>query len=264
MKEESKSMRMPVLFIGHGSPMNAIEDNEFTRALSSLGDRLEKPKAVLCVSAHWLTDGTLVTSSAHPKMIYDMYGFPEELYRVQYPAKGSIEVATLVTKVCENPKISFDDGEWGLDHGTWSVLKYLFPDADVPVLQLSLDMSKGPDFHFDLGKRLRVLRDSGVMIIGSGNVTHNLRAISRDRDEKPFIWAAEFDEWFKTKLIARDFKSIIHDYNKTPAGAKSVPAVDHWLPIHYVLGASAPDDDLVFEYEGMQNGSLSMRTFRFG
>ncbi|MBC7420951.1 MAG: 4,5-DOPA dioxygenase extradiol [Bdellovibrio sp.] len=255
---------MPVLFIGHGSPMNAIQDNAFTQTLKKMGGELEKPRAVLCVSAHWMTEGTFVTSSEHPKMIYDMYGFPEELYKVKYAASGSLKIAEEVQSKSQQPPIHLDEGKWGLDHGSWSVLKYLFPFADIPVLQLSLDMTKAPEYHFEIGKKIQALRESGVLIIGSGNVVHNLQNMSWNEKEKPFDWAVEYDEWIKQKLIDQDYAALMKDYNKTKVGQMSVPTLDHYLPMAYVLGAAAKNDKLKFEYEGMQNGSISMRAFRLG
>jgi 4,5-DOPA dioxygenase extradiol len=259
---------MPVLFFGHGSPMNAIQDNAFTRTLTEVGKNLPKPKAILCISAHWTTQGTLVTSSDKPRMIYDMYGFPEELYKIKYDAAGDPKLAQRIQSNLNAKEkkldLQFDEGVWGLDHGTWSILKYLFPVANIPVLQLSLNMMKGPDYHLEIGKLLQFLRESGVLIIGSGNIAHNLRNISWDENEPSYDWAVEFDEWFKEKLIQRDFNALANDYNKTKAGQLSVPTLEHYLPIHYILGAAKANDELKFEFEGMQNASISMRSFRFG
>ncbi len=255
---------MPVLFFGHGSPMNAIQNNAFTRTLTQIGLDLPRPKAILCVSAHWTTQGTFITSSEKPRMIYDMYGFPEELYKIKYEAAGDLKLAKNIQSSFSEPKISLDYEKWGLDHGSWGILKFLYPKADIPVLQLSIDMTKSPQHHFEIGQQLQALRNSGVLILGSGNVTHNLRNISHEENETPFDWAVEFDEWFKEKLLDRDFYSINKNYNKSKAGQMSVPTLDHYLPIQYILGASHKSDELKFEYEGMQNGSISMRAFRFG
>ncbi len=255
---------MPVLFIGHGSPMNAIQDNAFTQALKKIGAGLEKPRTILCVSAHWLTEKTFVTSSEHPKMIYDMYGFPEALYKINYAAPGNLKIAQEIQNQFDQPLVRLDGQKWGFDHGSWSILKFLFPLANIPVLQLSLDMTKPPQYHFEIGQKLKSLRESGVLIIGSGNVVHNLRNISSNENEEAFCWAVEFDEWIKQKLVDRDYSPLMNDYNKSKVGQLSVPTLDHYLPMAYVLGASSKNDELKFEYEGMQNGSISMRCFRFG
>ncbi len=255
---------LPVLFIGHGSPMNAIETNAFTQALARLGTSLPRPRAVLCISAHWLTEGTWVTHMAQPRTIHDFYGFPKDLFDVQYPAPGSSEVAEIIRAEILNPSISLDDANWGLDHGTWAVLKHLYPMADVPVLQLSIDARQPPEFHHRLGQQLKVLRDRGVLIVGSGNVVHNLRRVDMDPDAKAFDWAVEFDEWVKGRLLVRDHAALVTDFLKTKAGQMSVPTLDHYLPLLYVLGATENGEALQFEYESMQHASISMRSFQIG
>lgn len=258
------SQRMPVLFIGHGSPMNAIDTNAYTKTLTVLGRNLPKPKAILMVSAHWMTEGTYITEMKNPKTIHDFYGFPQKLFDVQYPAPGSPEIAKLIQETVLNPKIHGDKEMWGLDHGTWSVLRHMYPDADIPVMQLSVYMAQPPEYHVKLGQQLSILRDQGVLILGSGNLVHNLRQIKWEPNAQPFDWAAEFDAWLKEKLIDRDFKAVQNDFHKTKAGQLSVPTLDHYLPMHYILGASDNRDELKFEYEEMQNGSISMRSFRLG
>jgi 4,5-DOPA dioxygenase extradiol len=258
------SERMPVLFIGHGSPMNAIENNEYTRKLSALGKSLPKPTAILVVSAHWMTEGSWITEMAHPKTIHDFHGFPQALFDVQYPAPGSPEIAKLIQDMTTQPKIHGDHEMWGLDHGTWSVLRHMYPNADIPVLQLSLYMSESPEYHVSLGKQLSQLRDKGVLILGSGNLVHNLRKIRWEPNAKPFEWAVEYDEWLKTKLVDRDFSAVLNDFNLTTAGKLSVPTLDHYYPLHYILGAANDRDELKFEFEEIQNGSISMRSFRLG
>lgn len=258
-----KIEKMPVLFLAHGSPMNAIATNSYTHAMNKLGQNLPKPKAILCISAHWHTSGTWVTSMNDPKTIHDFYGFPDELFQVQYPAKGSPEVAKEIKKIVTDPEVSFDDAEWGLDHGTWSVLRHLYPQADVPVLQLSLDLSKPPEYHFKIGEQLKDLRSKGILIIGSGNIVHNLRKIKWEEDAPAFDWAIEFDGWIKNKLLARDYESLIHNFKLSEAGKLSVPTPDHYYPLLYIIGAASNEDVLKFEYEEMQNGSISMLSFSF-
>lgn len=255
---------MPTLFIGHGSPMNAIEQNEFTKTISNLGKSLPTPKAILMISAHWMTKKTLISGVDKPKTIHDFYGFPQHLYTIQYPAPGSPQKANEIIKSIKDPKLHLDLEEWGLDHGTWSVLNHLYPKAHIPVFQLSLDMTKPMEFHFDLGKKLNYLREQGVMIMGSGNIVHNLRQIKWDSNANVYDWAIEFDEWVKTKLVKRDFKSLMNDPLKFQAGKLSVPTLDHYLPLLYVLGASNQKDQLNFDFEGYQNASISMRCVRFG
>lgn len=256
---------LPSLFVGHGSPMNAIDDNDWTRAMLAWGKRLPKPEAILCISAHWLTEGTFITSAGQPRMIYDMVGFPPELYQVQYPAPGN---PFLAKKIHDRfPLVQLDNqskqGLWGLDHGAWSVLKFLFPAADIPVLQLSIDFTQNASFHFELGKTLAVLRREGVMIIGSGNIVHNLRAISMNPQETPFAWAKTFDDWFAGKLQANDIEPLLHEYNATDAGRKSVPTPDHYFPALYIAGTRLAQDNLHTVYDTIQHGSLAMRSFMF-
>lgn len=256
--------RMPVLFIGHGSPMNAIEINEFTECLQKLGKRIPTPKAILCISAHWLTEGTWVTHMPHPKTIHDFYGFPQALFDVDYPAPGSPEVAELVSATIEKPAVHPDDETWGLDHGTWSVLRHLYPKADIPVVQLSIYFEQSGEYHYRVGQQLKSLRDQGILIVGSGNVVHNLPKIAWGKDPKPYPWAIEFDAWIKEKLIARDFQALTTQYIHSEAGQLSVPTPDHYYPLLYTLGAVNDEDKLSFLYEGIQNSSISMRTLSFG
>ncbi len=260
----SATGRMPLLFIGHGSPMNAIADNDYTQALNRLGKELPRPQAILVISAHWLTKGTFVTEATKPKTIHDFYGFPQTLFDIQYPAPGSPEISRLVHEVTEQPKVQGDKGAWGLDHGAWSVLRHMYPDATIPVLQLSLDLSQPPEYHVNLGKQLAPLRDRGVLILGSGNLVHNLRQIRWAPDAEPYDWANEFDEWLKQKLAAGDFAAVLYDFYSTSAGKLSIPTLDHYYPLHYILGAAHAHDQLEFQYEGLQNGSISMRSFQLG
>lgn len=259
MKPDS---RLPVLFLGHGSPMNAVADNDYTRALAALGARLPRPRAILCVSAHWLTRGSLVTAMAKPRTIHDFGGFPEELYRVSYPAPGDPALAKRVRELLGTG--AGLDESWGLDHGSWSVLRHLYPRADVPVVQLGLDAGATARGHFELGEKLRPLRSEGVLILGSGNVVHNLRRVLFDDDAPAEAWAGEFEAWTKARLAARDFPALLGDLSAAPSARLAVPMRDHFDPLLYVLGASDADDALSVEYEGIQNGSISMLSVGFG
>lgn len=262
--QKKRAKALPVLFVGHGSPMNAIADNAFTRTLNSLGHKMERPEAILCISAHWMTEGTWITHMDKPKTIHDFYGFPQALFDIQYPAAGRPDIAAAIQKEIATPHIHLDHEAWGLDHGTWSVLKHMYPNADVPVMQLSLNMHQPPEYHVKLGQELAKLREKGVLILGSGNIVHNLRKIKWENNATPYEWALEFDQWFKQKLIGRDFKALQDDFLKAEAGKLSVPTMDHYYPLLYILGASSPKDELNFEYEELQNGSISMQSFSFG
>jgi len=262
-KKEIATGRMPVLFVGHGSPMNAIQKNPFSEMLNGLAEKIQKPRAILMVSAHWMSEGTWVLGMDKPKTIHDFYGFPQELFDVQYPAPGSPETAKLIESTVVDPRVHQDLDEWGLDHGTWSVLRHMYPQADIPVIQMSLNMARSPEYHFNIGQQLSKLRDQGVLIIGSGNLIHNLRRIDWNTHAKPYDWAVEFDAWLKTKLEARDHSALIKDFHKTEAGKLSIPTMDHFLPLHYILGAADAKDDLRFEFEELHNASISMRTMGF-
>jgi 4,5-DOPA dioxygenase extradiol len=257
------TQRMPVLFIGHGSPMNAVENNDFTRMLNRLGEKIQKPKAILMVSAHWTTEGTWVLGMDKPKTIHDFYGFPQQLFDIQYPALGSPETAAFIQNTIIEPRVNTDLEMWGFDHGTWSVLRHMYPMVDVPITQMSIYMARSPEYHFNIGQQLSKLRDLGVLIIGSGNLVHNLRQLDWNTHAKPHDWALEFDEWTKKKLEARDFSALIKDYHQTEAGKLSIPTMDHYFPLHYILGAADSKDELRFEFEEVQNASISMRTFGF-
>ena len=252
---------MPVLFIGHGSPMNAIEDNEYSRGWSEIGKKILRPKAILCVSAHWQTCGTKVTAMAMPETIHDFGGFPEELFKAQYPAPGSPEFAKETAALVKKVKVELDN-EWGLDHGCWSVLKPMFPDADIPTFQLSLDYMQPPQFHYELAKELQELRKKGVLIIGSGNIVHNLGMMQWS--EKAFDWAIEFDEKIKSLIVADDFQSVV-DYHKLGKAAQlSIPTNEHYLPLLYSLALKGNKESLSFFNEKTTMGSVSMRSLRIG
>lgn len=248
---------MPVLFVGHGNPMNALLDNAYTRVLARLGKTIPRPKAVLCVSAHWMTEGTWATHMAKPKTIHDFYGFPEELSAVRYPAPGSPELAELT-------RAELDDEMWGLDHGCWAVLKHMYPKADVPVVQLSLNIEQPSEYHYELGRRLRALRERGILLLGSGNIVHNLRLMKWESGAAPYPWALEFDAWVAERLRARDDRALLADPHSLPGGLESVPTPEHWYPFLWTLGASDEADTAVFEHEGVDNASISMRCVSFG
>lgn len=256
--------KMPVVFVGHGSPMNAIEDNPFTESLAKLASDIAVPKAILVVSAHWLSRGTWVTRVERPRTIHDFRGFPQELFEVQYPAPGDPELAKYIQTLSSTPQIHGDDGGWGLDHGTWAVLRKMYPAANIPVLQLSIDMTEPPAYHFEMGRIIKSLRERGVLIVGSGNIVHNLRAADWNKPLQGFDWALEFDQWTKQKLEDRDFSALTNDFMKTQAGQLSVPTPDHYYPLLYVLGAADEKEKLGFQFEGHDLGSISMRGFSFG
>lgn len=259
-----RSARMPSLFVGHGSPMNAIEDNRWSRAFRELAGELPRPKAILAISAHWFVRGTYVTSQANPPTIHDFGGFPRELFEQQYPAPGSAELVTRVGQLLGQKGTPRDD--WGLDHGTWSVLTHLFPEADVPVVQLSIDATLPPAEHVELGRRLAPLRDEGVLIFGTGNVTHNLRhamgAMHSGATAVP-DWAARFDADVKAASEAHDGGALARMI-ATDIGRMSHPSPDHYYPLLYVAGAATDADSVTHPISGFDLTSLSMRTTRFG
>ncbi len=255
--------RMPLVFLGHGSPMNAIEDTAFSRAWSELGRNLPRPRAILVVSAHWMTRGTtLIDVSAMPRTIHDFYGFPDALYAETYPAPGDPGLARDVVALLASHRAEEDD-TWGLDHGAWTVLKFLYPDADVPVFQISVDMGRGLDHQLEIGQALSELRDRGVLILGSGNVVHNLRAVRWDAGAKPLDFALEFDELFTDRLGARDFASLADRERLGSLLRMAHPTVDHYLPALTVAGASDARDGLTFMTDAIDLGSVSMRSFVF-
>jgi len=252
---------MPALFIGHGSPMNAIEDNEFSQAWIEIGERLPQPKAILCISAHWETNGTSVTAMKKPKTIHDFYGFPPALYQQQYPAPGSPELARLVQQTIQKTGVQLDF-DWGLDHGTWSVLIRMFPQADIPVVQLSLDRTKPPAVHCELGQALRPLRERGVLIVGSGNMVHNLGIMTWD--DRAYDWAAQFDLTLKKLIETGDHESIIH-YDQFGRMAKlAIPTNEHFLPLLYTLALKDDAEAVSFFAEKVTFGSISMRCLKIG
>lgn len=264
LKEED--IKHPVLFIGHGTPMNGIEDNEFSRNWTKFGKEIPKPKAVLVISAHWLTNDTKVTAMENPKTIHDFGGFPQALFDVQYPAKGSPELARETANLIQSTHVDLDH-EWGLDHGTWTVVRHMYPNADIPVLQLSIDYNKPPQYHFDLAKQLKALRKKGVLIIGSGNMVHNLRMVAWDKLQEPefgFDWAIEMNSIFKEKIGNRDFQSLIN-YEKLNAAAKlAIPTPDHYYPLLYSIALQDDKEDVSFFNDKAVGGSLTMTSVKFG
>lgn len=253
--------KLPVLFIGHGSPMNAIDDNEYSKKWKEIADQLPEPQAILCISAHWVTQGCFVTSMQHPRTIYDFYGFPPELYKVAYPAPGSPKLAEAIIDSIKSIKIS-SDTTWGLDHGAWSVLCRMYPNADIPIVQLSLNVDLTPAEHFELGKELRFLRNSGMLVIGSGNIVHNLGEINWGGTA--FGWAVEFDALVKQKIENRNFTDLINYQALGNAAHRSIPTNEHYLPLLYVLAAAEQDDNVSFFTESITMGSISMRSMIFG
>jgi 4,5-DOPA dioxygenase extradiol len=252
---------MPALFIGHGSPMNAIEDTEFSRAWAGVAKALPKPKAVLCVSAHWQTAGTRVTAMEQPRTIHDFYGFPPALFDKQYPAPGSPDLAHRVQEMMQKAHVELDS-DWGLDHGAWAVLCRMFPHADVPIVQLSLDERRAPAYHYELGRELAGLRRKGVLIVGSGNIVHNLREIVWE--DRAYDWALEFDEQIKGLILSGNHKAIV-DYARVGHSARlAVPTLEHYLPLLYVLGTQDETDRVHFFADKVTLGSMSMRSVKLG
>jgi 4,5-DOPA dioxygenase extradiol len=252
---------MPVLFMGHGSPMNAIEDNEFTLAWQEAARRIPQPKAILCISAHWETLGSQVTAMETPRTIHDFYGFPRPLFEKQYPAPGSPELATRIVELVGESKV-IPDLSWGLDHGTWSVLCRMYPNADVPVVQLSLDRSHENANHYQLGQELRQLRKEGVLIVGSGNIVHNLRLMVWE--DTAFDWAIEYDAKVRQWILENDHDEIIHYEKHGRAAELSVNSAEHYLPLLYILGLKEKDEPVGFFADKLWGGSLSMRCVRIG
>ena len=255
---------MPAVFIGHGNPMNSLANNSFTKGWAAIGEGIPHPKAILCISAHWYLPKTAVTAMTQPETIHDFGGFPKELFQVQYPAPGDPVLAQRVKDMLTPLDVQLDH-EWGLDHGTWSVLRKAYPQADIPVIQLSIDSSKPASFHYDLGKRLSALRDEGVLVMGSGNVVHNLRAYHWDGDAvKPYDWALRFDGLIRELLINRDDERLI-DYTSLGDDAKmSIPTPDHYLPLLYIAALRRENEPISFPVEGYDGGSMSMLSVQVG
>ncbi|MDN3676580.1 4,5-DOPA dioxygenase extradiol [Flavobacterium paronense] len=262
----SNTERMPILFLGHGSPMNAIEENEFVIGFRNVAKTLPKPTAIICISAHWFTNGTKVTAMEMPQTIHDFGGFPKALYEVQYPAKGNPELAE-ATKLLLEPTLVALDEKWGLDHGAWSVLKHLYPKADIPVIQLSIDYTKPAQYHFELAQKLSKLRDKGILIIGSGNIVHNLGLVdfhNFHKDDYGFDWAIEARSKFNHHLLDGDFQSLIDYEKQSKAIQLAIPTPDHYLPLIYTLGLKQKNEELSLFNDKLLAGSLSMTSVKIG
>ena len=260
MPSHAPAVKMPVLFVGHGSPMNAIESNAFTRALEKLGRDLPQPRAICVVSAHWVTRGSQVLAAEWPRTIHDFYGFPKPLYEVQYPAPGAPE---------EAKRLAFEhhlapDQKWGLDHGAWSVLRHMYPRADVPVFQVSLDQTRTFAEHLALGRELQKMRERGVLILGSGNLVHNLHKMNWELPHEAYPWAAEFDQLVKRAIEQRDIEKLAGPEQWGPSLlAEAHPTLEHYAPILYCVSAADAEDQATYPYEGIEFGSVSMRTVLF-
>ena len=257
---------MPVLFIGHGSPMNGIEDTEFSRRWAQMATEIQTPKAVLVVSAHWFTKGTQITAMDFPKTIHDFGGFPKELFAVQYPAPGNPLLAKETVELIHSAKVELDH-DWGLDHGTWTVVRHMYPDAKIPVLQLSIDYAKGPEFHYDLAKELYSLRKKGVLIIGSGNMVHNLRMVAWDKMNEPgygYDWALQMNDKFKSLITTGDYKPLINYESLGKEALLAIPTPEHYLPLLYTLGLKGNKDKIAFFNDKAVAGSLTMTSVKIG
>lgn len=255
--------KMPVLFTGHGSPMNGIEDNEFSQRWRSMGNEIPRPAAVLCISAHWFTRGTLVTAMDNPQTIHDFGGFPKALFDVQYPAPGNPLLAKAVVELVQKTTV-IPDHDWGLDHGTWSVVRQMFPEATIPVLQLSIDYTKGPLFHYELAQELAVLRKKGVLIIGSGNMVHNLRILNWSQPESAYDWAVEMDETFKKLILEGNHQSLIQYEQLGPAAKLAIPTPEHYLPLLYTLALQDKNEAVSLFNTKRVMGSISMTSVKIG
>jgi 4,5-DOPA dioxygenase extradiol len=264
MKRGETNQLMPVLFLGHGSPMNGIEENEFVAGFRDIAAKIPKPKAVLCVSAHWETKGTHVTAMENPKTIHDFFGFPEELYEIQYPAAGSPDLAKEIAEIVTKTRVGLDY-QWGLDHGCWVVLKHMFPDADVPVVQMSLDNSKPAQFHYDLAKELSALRRKGVLIVGSGNMVHNLGMIAWNNFDIPgfgYDWAIEASERMKKFIQNNDHKQLINYQSQGKAFDLAIPTPEHYLPLLYALALKEQEEEVNMFNDKPVAGSLTMTSLK--
>jgi len=257
-------INMPTIFFGHGNPMNAVSTNAYTDSWQRIGQKLQRPKAILSISAHWFVPDTGVTVSTAPRTIHDFGGFPEPLYQVKYPAPGDPALARRVQALL-SPLHVASDNSWGLDHGTWSVLRHVYPKADIPVVQLSIDESKPAAFHYEIGERLAPLRSEGILIVGSGNLVHNLHTYAWGRHPRdPYDWAVRFESRAKQMMLADDLKPLINYETLGSDAALSIPTPDHYLPLLYVLGTQQKGDRISFPVEGVDGGSISMLAVQIG
>ncbi len=260
----SNTEKMPVLFLGHGNPMNAIEENQFVDGFRNVAKTLPKPNAILCISAHWFTNGTKVTAMEMPKTIHDFGGFPQALFDVQYPAKGSPILAKETKELLLPTAVELDE-KWGLDHGAWSVIKHLYPDANIPVIQLSIDYTKPAQYHFDLAQKLNALRNKGILIIGSGNIIHNLKLVdfsNFEKDNYGYEWAIEARETINSYLLNGNYKPLIDYEKQTKAIQLAIPTPDHYLPLIYTLGLQQKNESLSLFNDKLVAGSLSMTSLK--
>ena len=255
---------MPAIFFGHGNPMNAISQNAWTEGWAEMGRSIRRPKAILCVSAHWYIPALAVTAMERPRTIHDFGGFPRELFEYQYPAPGSVELATRVRELLDI-EVYQDDRQWGLDHGTWSVLGHVFPEANVPIVQLSIDETQSAQWHYDLASKLRPLRDEGVLVVGSGNLIHNLHTYAWGKHNvEPFEWALRFEEAARTLMMSDEHSPLI-EYEALGKDARlSAPTPDHYLPLLYILALKEKGESVSFPVEGFDGGSISMTTVQIG
>ena len=258
------AVMLPAIFFGHGNPMNALMKNAYTEGWRRIGTETPRPRAILSVSAHWFVPGTGVTISTAPRTIHDFGGFPRELYQVQYPAPGDPDLAHRVQQLLAPLPVTLDNS-WGLDHGTWSVLRHVYPGADIPIVQLSIDETQPASFHFEVGRKLAPLRDEGILIVGSGNLVHNLHAYAWGRHmPDPYDWAVHFENEAKQMITAGEFKPLIEYEKLGPEAMLSIPTPDHYLPLLYIIGSRQQNDPITFPVEGVDGGSISMLTVRVG
>jgi 4,5-DOPA dioxygenase extradiol len=255
---------LPAIFFGHGNPLNALASNAYTEAWRQFGIDTPRPRAILSISAHWYVPDTGVTISTAPRTIHDFGGFPRELYQVQYPAPGDPALARRVQKLLSPLEVTLDDA-WGLDHGTWSVLKHVYPQAEIPVVQLSIDETRPASFHFEIGQKLAPLRGDGVLIVGSGNLVHNLHAYAWGRhSQEPYDWAVRFEDTAKNMIMANEVKPLVNYEVLGPDAALSIPTPDHYLPLLYVVGARQQGEHIRFPIQGVDGGSISMLAVQVG
>ncbi|MBV8718857.1 MAG: 4,5-DOPA dioxygenase extradiol [Chloroflexi bacterium] len=253
---------MPAVFIGHGTPFNALQNNRFTQAWAEFGSRIPKPKAILAVSAHWYIGATAATAMPKPPTVHDFYGFPAEMYQIAYPAPGAPELVPALQDLIAPVWLEPDKGQWGLDHGTWSVLVHMFPEADVPVVQLSIDGRQPAAYHLELGKRLAPLRDQGVLVMGSGNIVHNLRLMNRSLVGEGPEWASRFDAMVQDYVFNGEDRALV-DYERQPDCDLAIPTPDHYLPLLYTVGVRQNDDTCEVIVDGLDLGCVSMTSYQF-